>query len=138
MKTAQTPAATKHTPGPWNYSPAVAAIFGPPGNAPQICNIPAFSGEEGHANARLIAAAPELLAALKLFVAQYQGDGHDDRELRPEMAAARAAIAKATGQPDHFAPTPDNEDRDCDNEDRFEPEPLAIIGQTNGGKHING
>jgi len=47
--------------------------------------------------ARLIAAAPELLEALKMFVAEYEGNGHDERELRPEMKAARAAIAKATG-----------------------------------------
>lgn len=45
----------------------------------------------------LFAAAPELLSALKMFVAQYEGNGRDDREQRPEMIAARAAIAKAEG-----------------------------------------
>src|ERR1700690_2981961 len=46
-------------------------------------------------NARLIAAAPELLDALIMFVAQYEGNGKDSREERPEMIAARAAIAKS-------------------------------------------
>ena len=49
------------------------------------------------ANGRLIIAAPDLLQALLLFVEQYQGNGFDERELRPEMKAARAAIAKAQG-----------------------------------------
>jgi hypothetical protein len=39
----------------------------------------------------------ELVDALKLFVDEYEGDGHDDREQRPEMKAARAALAKAKG-----------------------------------------
>jgi hypothetical protein len=50
---------------------------------------------EDAANARLIAAAPELLRALELFVAQYQGS--IEREDRPEMIAGRAAIQKARG-----------------------------------------
>jgi hypothetical protein len=43
-------------------------------------------------DAILAAAAPDLLAALKMFVAQYEGD--ISRESRPEMAAARHAITK--------------------------------------------
>ncbi len=38
-----------------------------------------------------------LIHALKLFVKQYEGNGHDEREQRPEMQAARAALAKAEG-----------------------------------------
>ena len=37
----------------------------------------------------------DTLQALKMFVAEYEGNGHDSRELRPEMIAARAAITKA-------------------------------------------
>ena len=59
--TTQTPA---HTPTPWTYSPAVNCIFGPPKTAPQICAIPAFSGEEGTANAHLIVEAVNSHAAL--------------------------------------------------------------------------
>lgn len=43
-------------------------------------------------DAILAAAAPDLLAALKTFVAQFEGDV--SRESRPEMAAARRAISK--------------------------------------------
>jgi len=55
-----------HTPGPWRVnahdicagSDAVAGVYGTTGYAP----------EEAQANARLIAAAPDLLAALRLYV----------------------------------------------------------------------
>ena len=41
-------------------------------------------------------AAYELLAALEMFLAQYGSDGSDpEREQRPEIQAARAAIKKA-------------------------------------------
>lgn len=46
--------------------------------------------------ARLIAAAPELLAALTEIVAAADGDGW--KQLDPTFTAARAAIAKATGK----------------------------------------
>lgn len=42
----------------------------------------------------LIAAAPDMLAALKGFVAEYGGDRYE-RGLWPLMDEARAAIAKA-------------------------------------------
>ncbi|WP_063976804.1 hypothetical protein [Sphingobium yanoikuyae] len=55
------------------------------------------------ANARLIAAAPELLEALDGVLAKYTGlvesgdAGFWDAEKEPEVIAARAAIAKAKG-----------------------------------------
>jgi hypothetical protein len=51
------------------------------------------------ANARLIAAAPDLLAALKVLVAVDAGAWHPERHAREKaeaIAYARAAIAKAT------------------------------------------
>ena len=42
---------------------------------------------------KLVASAPALLAALKMFVKEYEGG--PERELRPEMIAAREAIAGA-------------------------------------------
>lgn len=70
--------------------------FNSAGRLSGICTVDQSDNEqEDIANTRLIAAAPDLLAALKLFVTQYEGGA--DRECRPEMAAARAAIAKATG-----------------------------------------
>lgn len=58
--------------------------------------------EEAKANARLIAAAPDLLEACKLVVEYYPAFGHlGDCEARELSAIAiktcRAAIAKATG-----------------------------------------
>lgn len=91
---------TKHTPGPWI---GAGPSFGDPlprytteiitesedenGEVRSICELPvAHHDDENEANARLIAAAPELLAALQAFI-----DGGYDRE------TAITAIAKATG-----------------------------------------
>ena len=99
---------TAHTPGPWTVEKDIgstssrvtfriggniqAAISSEQGIA--TTNAPALmSVEEAEANARLIAAAPELLAALQTLVnslCPYDTD--------PECwANAMAAIAKATG-----------------------------------------
>ncbi len=107
---------TRHTPGPWTISGQL--IIGPPEAFPNPKAQPMgrkiaevywdWGGDKGaterrtqwfpeaDANARLIAAAPELLAALKLFMEQYDIAGDEGRGSRPEIAAARAAIAKAT------------------------------------------
>lgn len=53
---------------------------------------------EMQANARLIAAAPELLAALIAMVDAHAVPSSGCKE-RPAYDAARAAIAKATGEP---------------------------------------
>jgi hypothetical protein len=87
----------KHTPGPWVF------------DEDECSEIPALhlycadsknpfhgsrSEEELKANARLIAAAPELLEALQRLL-----KGEDDEYLTPQglRNLARAAIAKATG-----------------------------------------
>ncbi len=93
---------TKHTPGPWRASKSAAgyhAIYhGKAAN--MVAQLGALHGTDesallshcgnAKANARLIAAAPELLAALIEMV-----DGTEDVHTRFTMA--RAAIAKATG-----------------------------------------
>ena len=91
---------TTHTPGPWNVSSnmygvgnlLVAGVTA--SNAEPIANC--GIGKTGEANARLIAAAPDLLTALirleegiRLWMSKSVSE--DD------MQAARAAIAKATG-----------------------------------------
>lgn len=56
---------------------------------------------EIRANARLIAAAPELLSALRGMLEIDQEDhqrGGDDEDVSYEVRAARAAVAKATIQ----------------------------------------
>lgn len=110
---------TEHTPGPWHVGPhAGRGIW--IDNAVDALSI-AFidsefrhSREEAMANARLIAAGPDLLAALEAIansVTPYDieaADGYDDTEGAEtyglllgmgEMATiARAAIAQARGQ----------------------------------------
>jgi hypothetical protein len=93
---------SKHTPGPWLFEPAPHGAF-------DICKDPNSLGRymviatrgphdvraaEMHANARLIAAAPDLLEALQGLLVAVQrsvceGSG-------PAQEAAHAAIAKAT------------------------------------------
>ena len=95
---------TTHTPGPWaaEYSSYGEEIwFGGEGCGMWTIDPPSvyMSGEEGGAtaaaNARLIAAAPDLLAACKALLRQCECSGAPDS---PDMAKARATIAKATGE----------------------------------------
>lgn len=100
----------QHTPGPW----VTADSFGPlkdgtsvqaakgGEHAPLIASCTGSFGREGaQANARLIAAAPELLEALSLCVVAIQDE---DPEPLPgtvwhkPLERARAALAKARGE----------------------------------------
>jgi hypothetical protein len=106
-------ALTKHTPGPWNLVPAdedvklgsafcldLSAIgWGSFARVVIRFNDESEPSKEGLANARLIAAAPDLLEALRYYaspeawtVNQVEGADGD------YGAKARAAIAKATGE----------------------------------------
>ena len=92
---------TKHTPGPWFME--TWSKF----NGEQVTQVSAFSeygnrtmqaivnSGNSEANARLIAAAPDLLEALKEIVSAADGDGWN--QLDAGLRKARAAIAKATG-----------------------------------------
>ena len=87
---------SKHTSGPWTVRNIASkdAYVGPAadGGAPNVAIIPkriTRSNDEQQANARLIAAAPELLEALQQALPQLIGRAYLD---------ARAAIAKATGE----------------------------------------
>jgi hypothetical protein len=62
-----------HTPGPWRYqeeSDAYTHIVRAPGNR-FICQLSQDRSGEAEANCRLIAAAPDLLAALKAMLTHY-------------------------------------------------------------------
>lgn len=102
-----------HTPGPWAIAQAFAehgltmndgsiplmagdqrvALIDYIGDAPQRKRYRAESPERD-ANARLIAAAPDMLKALK-FVVSFFGDTE-----APPCFRARAVIARATGEQD--------------------------------------
>ncbi|MFJ3486620.1 hypothetical protein ACIPL1_24925 [Pseudomonas sp. NPDC090202] len=88
--------AQTHTPGPWRAAPS-GQIVGGPTKVRQICKIwNTRDREQDLANASLLAAAPDLLTALQDLLFAYEdpentGSTHDEK-----VAAARAAISKAT------------------------------------------
>ena len=98
-----------HTPGPWEVHASGLSILASEIEAgentryrPRTCL--ANLAVDNVANARLIAAAPELLAALDTVVGQvWDLDVYGEEEMRARMRRigqiARAAIAKATGKP---------------------------------------
>ena len=98
-----------HTPGPWDkidglmrYIPfsVVADNPGGPGrlSIAHVDDVDGFAGSS-EANARLIAAAPELLEACKASVAEITGGSLFPESLRPgnetPLELLKAAIAKA-------------------------------------------
>lgn len=95
---------TQHTSGPWEmkFNPAsngcpayFYGVVGPDGEKIGVEGFRLASGDEARANARLIAAAPDMKAALIgiIDMAEHAGFGPDS----PIILTARAAIAKATG-----------------------------------------
>lgn len=93
-----------HTPGPWTAHD----LAGTPVNDPSVMSekhcvatvwINDISRKQAGANARLTAAAPELLAALREMLSDYEeayGGQLDDEPT--VMRQARAALAKAEGR----------------------------------------
>jgi hypothetical protein len=94
---------TKHTPGPWYVRGAPAAyqhekprdITSGHSLIATACMLNNFRGET-LANARLIAAAPDMLEALRTIV-EY-GPQSGMKADAPMLIAARASIAKAEGR----------------------------------------
>ena len=83
---------TRHTPGPWTMR-AKDSGYSITGNGVSVARIDRTSatGPEQAANARLITASPDLLAALRAYLS-------DDPETdNARDTIARAAVAKATG-----------------------------------------
>lgn len=126
---------TSHTPGPWRLDTwkyadgrELLTVQTDVDAIAQVSNlwVPDVRAAEQESNARLIAAAPEMLAALKAGLGLAEeavelrelSDDPDDREMldlyREHVAAMRAAIHKAEGRgaatiapwdgrPDHMA-----------------------------------
>jgi hypothetical protein len=88
----------KHTPGPWKYGHYGFAFWvGPEFNHPHVCVVGDRRGENddpNRENARLIAAAPDLLESCKALVSLVLYGAEDWQNV---VKNARAAIAKATG-----------------------------------------
>lgn len=81
---------TKHTPGPWQVDKTYGLIMA--GNEIEIAACHAGRGADAEANARLIAAAPEMLDALEKIESCLSPDDNDIA-----AKAVRHAIAKAKG-----------------------------------------
>lgn len=87
---------TKHTPGPWHVEQGTDGV----GVWDEMARtlIAAVDQPNAESNARLIAAAPEMLAALKACFANGDpADGFDPENALTERLI-RAAIAKAEGK----------------------------------------
>ena len=97
-----------HTPGPWthtlNESGSMRGVWGKPKGSNitgMVCYMtnPVSANQEGAANAHLIGASPELLAAAIDMVAQVDAydyvHGRDSCDIDPD--GLRLAIAKAKG-----------------------------------------
>jgi len=86
---------TRHTPGPWateiaDYgSKRIGTVFGGSQDIARIVVVGDGLTRETDANARLIAAAPDLLRACQQAIVALKGREHD--------GFLRDAIAKATG-----------------------------------------
>ena len=94
---------SKHTPGPWEF--VDSALVGPKIDEKPIWLRPVIlrseTGVQG-ANARLIAAAPELLEALGTLLNRLEDIGGEHvtgmEGVDADLMKANAAIAKATGE----------------------------------------
>ena len=96
-----------HTPGPWVFrdpeGDELHEIYAESGR--ELICFPVWTHNQ-KANIPLIAAAPELLAALRLAMEWSEDDGYPDDHCmvgpceRAFRQAARAAIAKAEGRSD--------------------------------------
>ena len=83
-----------HTPGPWSCDYGDSAIYCDRGG--EVCVMVRGVDDDGRiigydeivANLHLIAAAPELLAALKLLVSEAQAIGWDCSHIKPVIDRA--------------------------------------------------
>jgi len=90
----------QHTPGPWRWNVDPSGHFAYQHETGKI--IASVQGKSTNgaaaANARLIAAAPELLAALRAIQREIEANPDNDTAIRSIDFICGAAIAKAEGQ----------------------------------------
>ena len=89
--------AAKHTPGPWHIARFEASTVEIRNDRGLTVAEVGDSSQEDEANAHLIAAAPELLEALRCLIDGDEGMWRHDAPSEAWDEIARAAIAKATG-----------------------------------------
>lgn len=86
----------QHTPGPWAVSP-YNNITSRNGTVAKTEQMPGNYESEQKANAHLIAAAPDLLSALKETIEYLETFACHDEQGRAAIKSANAAISKAEG-----------------------------------------
>jgi hypothetical protein len=89
---------SKHTPGPWYIDPIKAHANGNRRIMAEQCTPVAVVPDHLVADARLIAAAPDLLEALSRLIEIEDGPGMAVIGWEDAMERAYAAIAKARGE----------------------------------------
>lgn len=97
---------SKHTPGPWSVDWEASNLFSDysarawiNADGMHIGYVDGPNSAERTANASLIAAAPDLLTALRVVLRDHMAvHGEGDLEMQPALFQARAAIARATGK----------------------------------------
>ncbi len=91
---------TSHAPGPWTVKNGVVSFIdhGKRYAIARVSNSPLITGEGHEANARLIAAAPDLLAALIAFRDEGAGFVGWHSKYERAIVLARSAIAAATSE----------------------------------------
>ena len=87
-----------HTPGPWSVGDDAGNGVVPLADVPVPDVVVAMLPSTHHANARLIAAAPDLLAALKQVVSSAFPHPVNHPTMTAAWKVAQAAIAKAEGR----------------------------------------
>jgi hypothetical protein len=90
-----------HTPGPWSIIWFGGMQIGHEPTGEAVCTMwgsDTDPADPKHANARLIAAAPELLEALQEIVRKFDAAPDEVKNVPLGIMKARAAITKATGE----------------------------------------
>ncbi len=90
---------TEHTPGPWELIHFGGPQIGHKASGDAVCTMWGDENDPAdpfHANARLIAAAPDILEALEIAVTLWAFQSTDAPQ-REWLSIAEAAIAKARG-----------------------------------------
>lgn len=103
QRTRREPVREGHTPGPWQVMCLHGALKSE-ASAYAVCGHHRLSLTRRAANARLIACAPDLLAAIKglfehcVMAHKHWGEGSNQKEADAAIAAGLAAIANAEGR----------------------------------------
>lgn len=89
----------KHTPGPWRVNTEHLTVIADDGHVCKVAG-PSCEDAETIANARLVAACPELLTMLCRVLDEYLMRDPDNGPICAlTLEQARAAISRATGEP---------------------------------------